>query len=93
MQFLKTLLWVLVAVLAAIIASNNWRDVTIDLWSNLQADIKIPVLLAAIFLAGFLPTWLVMRGKLWRLKRRIALEVPAVPAPPAPRASGQEPDL
>lgn len=82
MQFLKTLLWVLVAVLVAIIASNNWRDVTIDLWSNLQADIKIPVLLAAVFLAGFVPTWLAMRGKLWRLKRRIALEVPPVPAPP-----------
>ena len=84
MQFLKTLLWVMIAVLVAIIASNNWRDVTIDLWSNLQADIKLPVLLAAIFLAGFLPTWLVMRGKLWRLKRRIALEVPPVPAPPTP---------
>ena len=84
MQFLKTLLWVMIAVLVAIIASNNWRDVTVDLWSNLQADIKLPVLLAAIFLVGFLPTWLVMRGKLWRLKRRIALEVPPVPAPPAP---------
>ena len=83
MQFLKTLLWVLVAVLVAIIASNNWRDVTVDLWSNLQLDIKLPVLLLAVFLAGLLPTWLVMRGKLWRLKRRIALEVPAVSAPPA----------
>ncbi|MCY7280174.1 MAG: LapA family protein [Sphingomonas bacterium] len=83
MQFLKTLLWVLIAVLIAIIASNNWRDVTVDLWSNLQADIKLPMLLAAVFLAGFLPTWLVMRGKLWRLKRRIALDVPSIPAPPA----------
>ncbi|MEO5578901.1 MAG: lipopolysaccharide assembly protein LapA domain-containing protein [Sphingomicrobium sp.] len=89
MQFLKTLLWVLVAVLVAIIASNNWRDVTIDLWSNLQADIKIPVLLAAVFAAGFLPTWLVMRGKLWQLKRRIALEVRPVPAPPAPRQDSE----
>ena len=83
MQFLKTLLWVLVAVLMAIIAGNNWRDVSLDLWSNLQVDIKLPVLLLAMFLAGFLPTWLVMRGKLWRLKRHIALEVPPVPAPPA----------
>ncbi len=83
MQFLKTLLWVLIAVLVAIIASNNWRDVTIDLWSNLQVDIKLPVLLLAVFLVGFLPAWLVMRGKLWRLKRRIALPIPAVPAPPA----------
>ena len=86
MQFLKILLWVLVTVLVAIVASNNWRDVTLDLWSNLQADIKLPVLLLAMFLLGFLPTWLVMRGKLWRLKRRIALEVPAVPAPPSPAA-------
>jgi len=90
MQFLKTLLWVLVAVLVAIIASNNWRDVTVDLWSNLQADIKLPVLLAAVFLAGLLPTWLVMRGKLWRLKRRIALEVPPVLAPPAPTPTAQQ---
>lgn len=83
MQFLKTLLWVLIAVLVAIIASNNWRDVTVDLWSNLQADIKLPVLLLAVFLLGWLPTWMIMRGKIWRLKRRIALEVPAVPAPSA----------
>ena len=82
MQFLKTLLWILIAVLVAIVAGNNWRDVTIDLWSNLQADIKIPVLLIGVFLLGFLPTWLVMRGKIWRLQRRIATEVPAVPAPP-----------
>ena len=83
MQFLKTLLWVLVAVLVAIIAGSNWRDVSLDLWSNLQVDIKLPVLLLAVFLAGLLPTWLVMRGKLWRLKRHIALDVPPVPAPPA----------
>ncbi len=82
MQFLKTLLWVLIAVVVAIIASNNWRDVTVDLWSNLQADIKLPVLLLATFLIGMLPTWLVMRGKIWRMKRRIATEVPAIPAPP-----------
>ena len=90
MQFLKTLLWVLIAVIVAIVARNNWRDVTIDLWSNLQADIKIPVLLLAAFLLGFLPTWLVMRGKLWRLKRRIAIEVPPVAAPPiAPAETDQ----
>ena len=83
MQFLKTLMWVLIAVLVAIIASNNWRDVTVDLWSNLEADIKLPVLMLAVFLLGLLPTWLVMRGKLWRVERRVAQEVPAVAAPPA----------
>lgn len=93
MKFLKTLLWVLVAVLMAIVASNNWSDVTLDLWSNLQIDIKLPVLLLAMFLLGFLPTWLAMRGKLWRFKRRIAMTVPAVFAPPAPAERPIEPAL
>lgn len=93
MKFLKTLLWVLVAVLMAIVASNNWSDVTLDLWSNLQIDIKLPVLLLAMFLLGFLPTWLAMRGKLWRFKRSIAMTVPAVFAPPAPAERPIEPAL
>jgi putative membrane protein len=85
MQFLRTLFWVVIAAFVAIIASENWRDVTLDLWGNLQADIKIPVLLILTFLLGFLPTWLVMRGKLWRLKRRLepAEQVAPVMAPPS----------
>ena len=84
MQFLRTLFWVVIAAFVAIIASNNWRDVTLDLWGNLQADIKIPVLLLITFLIGFLPPWLILRGKLWRLKRRLALEDQPTPVPPAP---------
>ena len=84
MQFLRTLFWVMIAAFVAIIASENWRDVTLDLWGNLQADVKIPILLVLTFLLGFLPTWLVMRGKIWRLKRRLAQEeVTAVPSAPA----------
>lgn len=86
MQFLRTLLWVVIATFVAIIASQNWRDVTLDLWGDLQADIKIPILLIFTFLLGFLPTWLIMRGKLWRLKRRLVQDevkpVPAAPPPP-----------
>jgi hypothetical protein len=93
MQFLRTLFWVVIAAFVAIIASENWRDVTLDLWGNLQADIKIPVLLIFVFLLGFLPTWLVMRGKLWRLQRRLAQEdqvkpIPAAPIAPPPAEDG-----
>lgn len=84
MQFLRTLFWVMIAAFVAIIASENWRDVTLDLWGNLQADVKIPILLLLAFLLGLIPTWLIMRGKIWRLKRRLAQqEVTAVPAAPA----------
>lgn len=90
MQFLRTLFWVAIAAFVAIIASENWRDVTLDLWGNLQADIKIPVLLAITFLIGFLPTWLAMRGKLWRLNRRLGQEE-VKPVPAAPPASSAPP--
>jgi hypothetical protein len=71
MQFLKTLFWVLLAVFIALFASRNWFDVTLSLWGDLQADIKVPVLLALIFLLGFLPTFLIYRAKLWAIRRRV----------------------
>jgi uncharacterized integral membrane protein len=71
MQFLKTLFWVLIAVVVALFASRNWSDVTLNLWSDIQADIKLPVLLVVIFLMGFLPTWMIMRARIWSHQRRI----------------------
>ena len=59
MQFLKTLFWVLVAVVAVLFAFRNWTPVTLNLWGDIQADIKIPILLLIVFLLGFLPTWLI----------------------------------
>ena len=88
MQFLKTLFWVLLAVFIALFASRNWSDVTLNLWGDIQVDIKIPVLLALMFLLGFLPTFVIDRARLWAMRRRIeaqersqatALE-PAAPA-------------
>ncbi|MFL6759349.1 lipopolysaccharide assembly protein LapA domain-containing protein [Sphingomonas sp.] len=71
MQFLKTLFWVLIAVLVALFASRNWSDVTLNLWGDIQADIKLPVLLLFAFLLGFVPIWLLMRTRLWTLNRRL----------------------
>ena len=34
MQFLRTTFWVAIAVILAIVASENWRDVTLDLWGK-----------------------------------------------------------
>jgi uncharacterized integral membrane protein len=44
--------------------------VTLNLWGDIQADIKIPLLLLIAFLLGLLPTWLVMRARLWAFRRR-----------------------
>ena len=97
MQFLKTVFWVLVAVLVVLFATRNWTPVTISLWANLQADIKLPVLLLIAFLLGWMPTWLIHRARLWTLNRRLdaferqrATPVPAE-APPPVSADDAEP--
>ena len=78
MQFLRTLFWVVIAVFVAIMARNNWTDVTLNLWGSLQADIKLPLLVTAAFLVGFLPPFLLLRTRVWRLRRKLAvLEQPA----------------
>ena len=71
MQFLKTLFWVLIAVLVSLFARANWTTVTLNLWGDIQAETKLPVLLLIAFLIGLLPTWLVMRARMWTLRRRI----------------------
>ena len=71
MKFLKTLLWVVVAVFVAILASRNWHDVTMNLWGDIQADIKLPILIGLVFLLGWLPTYLIHRARLWRVRSRL----------------------
>ena len=85
MNFLRTLLWVVVAVSLAIFASRNWNDVTLNLWGDIQADVKLPVLLLLFFLVGFLPPYLLMRSRTWSLRRKLALA--ERPAPPTPVAA------
>lgn len=84
MHFLKTLFWVLIAVAVALFASHNWVDVTINLWGDIQADIKLPILLLIAFLVGFAPTWSLMRTRIWSHRRRIeAMERNRVASLPA----------
>jgi len=92
MNFLKTLFWVVVAVSLAIFATRNWNDVTISLWGNLQADVKLPMLLLLIFLIGFLPIFLILRTRIWNLRRKLALaERPAITPVSAPPALASSP--
>lgn len=72
MQFLKTLFWVLIAVIVVLFVSRNGSTVVpLNLWSDIEADINLPLLLLIVFLIGFLPTWLLMRTRIWSHRRRI----------------------
>ena len=89
MNFLKTVFWVVIAVSLAIFANRNWSDVTVNLWGNLQADMKLPVLLALVFLLGLLPPGVILRGRLWQLNRRLMVaERPFIEPVTAPHAPG-----
>ncbi|SNS41182.1 Protein of unknown function [Sphingomonas laterariae] len=95
MQFLRTLFWVVVAVVAVIFATRNWNTVTINLWGGLRADVKLPLLIFGAFFVGLVPLWVLHRTTRWTLRRRLdsaerALaearghDAPAVAATPAP---------
>jgi len=102
MQFLKTLFWVVVAVVAVIFAMRNWTPVKVSLWGGLLVEAKLPVLILIAFLIGFLPTFAVHRTTRWRLRKRIdsheraladmrGLGQMGAPVPPAPFAPTEPP--
>jgi hypothetical protein len=90
MGFLRTLFWVAVTVVVVVFSTRNWVPVTISLFGDLQADVKLPVLLMIVFLIGFGPVYLWHLATRWRDKRRLAAERPggsaaaATPLEPAP---------
>lgn len=88
MQFIKTLFWVILAVILVVFAANNWSPTSVLVWQDIRVDTKLPVLVIGAFLLGFLPTWILHRTMKWRMTRRIkTLEAAARPTPvptPAP---------
>jgi uncharacterized integral membrane protein len=85
------LFWVLVAVVVVLFSVRNWTSIPINLWDDIQADIKIPILLLIVFLLGFLPTWLLMRTRIWSHRRKVdALERSRVSAAAAAPVTDDE---
>lgn len=71
MNFLKSLFWFLLAVIATVFAIGNWTTVPIKLWAGLVAEVNLPLLLGLTFLAGLLPTLMFHYAVRWRLKQRL----------------------
>ena len=72
MSFLKTLFWVIFLVGFTVFAINNWQPVSMKLWNGLWLDSKLPAVMGASFLLGFLPLWIWHRTVRYRMSRRIA---------------------
>ena len=77
MQFLKTLFWVVLAVVMVLFARDNWHVVSVNLWAGLVADVKLPILVLIAYLIGLLPTLILYRARIWSLKRRLDMQNPS----------------
>ena len=65
MQFLKTLFWVLLAVVVALFASRNWSTSRSTCGATSRPTSSCRSCCCSSFLLGFLPTWLIMRARIW----------------------------
>jgi uncharacterized integral membrane protein len=96
MQAIRTLIWVIVAVVITVFAVANAEPVSVNIWPGSRADMPLSILIILVFLLGFLPPFLLNLGNRWRLSRRISQQeqviaqlrpttiVAATPAPAAP---------
>jgi uncharacterized integral membrane protein len=67
--------WVLVTALAVaflLLAVANWTPVPFRLPDGTMVNIRLPLLLALAFVAGWLPTWLIHIGTKATLNRKLA---------------------
>ena len=67
--------WVLVTALAVaflLLAVANWTPVPFRLPDGTMLNVRLPLLLAIAFVAGWLPTWLIHVGTKAQLNRKLA---------------------
>ncbi len=71
MQTVRTIVWVVVAVLLTLFAVINSQRVEVSIWPGYVAELPLSILIVTVFLIGFLPPYLVNLGNRWRLQRKI----------------------
>jgi membrane protein YdbS with pleckstrin-like domain len=92
MSFLKTLFWIVAAVIVALFCFNNWTLVGVNLWNGMILETKLPLLLGFFFLLGLIPPLLLWQAARYRLKRQAHVNTGPVVAPPAPPPAPREPE-
>ena len=107
MQIVRTIVWVLVAVVLVSFISMNWVSAPVNFWpladgGYLHFEWPVGVVALFFFALGLLPMWLLNKGTRWRFNRRInalentvkaaAVSAPVVaPEPAAPETPNLTP--
>lgn len=79
--------WILATALAVaflLLSVANWTPVPFRLPDGTMVNIHLPLLLAAAFVAGWLPTWLILIGTRAQHNRKLAKATPAPYQSPLP---------
>lgn len=88
MTILRWILLTALAVAFLLLAVANWTPVPFRLPDGAMISIRLPLLLALAFVAGWLPTWLLHLGAKSNWKRKLArasaAPVPLHPVSPLP---------
>jgi len=71
MRFLKVLVFLVLALALAWFAALNWVPVTVQLWAPYELVIRLPVLIVAAVLVGWLPSALFHSVNRWRWTRKL----------------------
>jgi lipopolysaccharide assembly protein A len=71
MQFLRTVFWVVLAVVGVIFSFNNWQIVSIKLWGDIIVDTPLPLLMLVVFMLGLLPVLILHRATRWSMNRKL----------------------
>lgn len=98
MQFLRTIFWIILAVVVGLFVYSNTQHVNVQLWGGQQMSIQLWALMLVVFLLGLVPPILYYRAKIWQLKRKLGMAernaamAPVTPPPPsAPRREPESP--
>lgn len=71
MQVLRTIIWILLICGILIFSFYNWRPVEVTIWENIVLETKVPMLVIAALVIGFVPVFAYHLSVKWSLKRRI----------------------
>ena len=71
MQFLRTIFWVILAVVVAYFAWANPQTAQVNLWGGIAWFPPMWFALLAAFLLGLLPVLVLHRATRWSLRRRL----------------------
>ena len=76
MQIIRTIVWVLIAVILVAFMAINWVAVPVNIWPMADGGFlhftwPIGFIAFISFALGLLPMWLLHKTAAWRLRRRI----------------------